>query len=559
MPGGGQLALVCYGNQNIAINGNPQETKFYQAYKRLTHFSQENIRIPLDGPTNLVMDQPIRLRAKIPRHADLMTDLVFVFDLPAMYSQIYDFPQPFTFPEGAATPPGYVAGNTTRIPAFRWIHMIGAYLIDNLAIYVGGTRVQEFPGEWIATRATIDYPTEKYLKWRSMVGDVPELTDPEWGIYAYNSPNYPFSKGEYPINITDGAPSTPPREIRVPLPFWFTEDWGRALPLVALQLHEVEVQITLRPLQEVYRLMEPLYQAEPTRPYQMLSYDPEYPVQINPSVPAPPYDNLTLQNMYQTTTEQVAKLRYYFTTKGTPFALQDTFNINARLEGNYVYLSEREQVMFASRELSALVRQVQLFRFPNIQARSKLDLDIHGLTTRLVFWARRSDAIQYRNDYINLSNWKSLSQAPFIPAPGQPLPNSGLQVSQYYAPRDILVTARLLLAGIEIYEERPAKYFEHQTPMMTTTGTGVQGLNPGGIRPADVMGPIYQFPFALNGSDYFQPSGSLNTSRVKEIQLEVNPIQLDPQGFYTFDFTVYAENLNVLKFLNGMASMEWAI
>jgi hypothetical protein len=557
MPGGGQLALVCYGNQNIAINGNPQETMFYQAYKRQTHFSQENIRIPLDGPTNLTMDQPVRLRAKIPRHADLMTDLMLAFDLPAMYSRVFSAP-PYAFPSPQS-------GQTSRVPAFRWIHMIGAFIIDNLAIYVGGTRVQEFPGEWIAARATIDYPTEKYLKWRSMVGDAPELMEPEWGVYAYNSPNYPFAKGEYPNNIQDicgniYGPSIPPREIRVPLPFWFTEDWGRALPLVALQLHEVEVQITLRPLREIYRIMEPYFQAEPTRPYQMLVPNPQYPTQINPTVAAPPYDNLTLQNWYQTTTEQAGYLRYYFTPAGTPAALQDTFNINARLEANYVYLSEREQVMFASRELSALVRQVQLFRFPNIQARSKLDLDIHGLTTRLVFWARRSDAIQYRNDYINLSNWKSLTQAPYIPGPAAaPVPNSGLPVSQYYAARDILLSARLLLAGVELFEEKPANFFELQTPMQNAAGTGIQGLNPGGLRPADVMGPIYQFPFALNGSDYFQPSGSLNTSRVKEIQLEVNPNQLDPYGVYTYDFTVYAENLNVLKYMNGMASMEWAI
>jgi hypothetical protein len=203
---------------------------------------------------------------------------------------------------------------------------------------------------------------------------------------------------------------------------------------------------------------------------------------------------------------------------------------------------------------------VQLFRFPNIQARSKLDLDIHGLTTRLVFWARRSDSIQYRNDYINLSNWKSLTQAPYIPGPtSATIPNSGLAVPTYYSARDILLSARLLLAGVELFEEKPANFFELQTPLQNATGTGVQGLNPGGIRPADVMGPIYQFPFALNGSDYFQPSGSLNTSRVKEVQLEVNPNQLDPYGVYTYDFTVYAENLNVLKYMNGMASMEWAI
>jgi hypothetical protein len=553
MPGTGELALVSFGNQNVAINGNPEETKFYRVFKRYTHFSQENIAIPLEGPNELTMDNPIRLRAKIPRHADLMTDLAFVFDLPAMYSKLFA---------------GYTTDNVpspfTRVPAFRWIHMIGALIIDNLAIFVGGSKIQEFPGEWIAARATIDYPTEKYLKWRSMVGDVPELHSPEWGIYG-KSPNYPFTKGEYP-NVLDPsgslvyAPSLPPRQIRVPLPFWFTEDWGRALPLVALQLHEVEVQLTLRPLRELYRIMDPYYQAEPVRPNRMIYPDPAAPTQIDPTLPAPPYDNLTLQNAYATTfSDTVAALRYYYTNSGQPVPAQEGFTMNAHLEANYVFLTEKEQIMFAGRELHHLVRQIQVIRYPSLVARTRIDLDIHSLTTRLVFWGRRSDAIQSRNDYINLSNWKNLTQAPFDPVPGAPpIPNSGLEIP-YYSARNTIASVRLLLDGNELYEERPAAFFEVQVPFMNTTGTGLQGLNPGGLKPDDVMGPIYQFPFSLNASDHFQPSGSLNTSRLRNVQLEINPTQLDPNGYYVYDITVFAENLNTIKFMNGMASLNWAI
>ena len=89
MPGNGELALVAYGNQNKVFNGNPQMTYFYKVFQRYTHFSQESFTIPLDGPNELMLDAPIRLRAKIPRHADLLTELTFVFRVPEIYSKIW--------------------------------------------------------------------------------------------------------------------------------------------------------------------------------------------------------------------------------------------------------------------------------------------------------------------------------------------------------------------------------------------------------------------------------------------------------------------------------------
>ena len=44
MPGGGLLALVSYGSQNVILNGNPEFTYFYKVFKRHSHFS---IEIPL--------------------------------------------------------------------------------------------------------------------------------------------------------------------------------------------------------------------------------------------------------------------------------------------------------------------------------------------------------------------------------------------------------------------------------------------------------------------------------------------------------------------------------
>jgi len=550
MPGGGQIGIVAFGNQNRLFNGNPEMTYFYKVFKRYTHFSQENISITLDGPNQLMMDTPIKIRAKIPRHADLLTDLTFVFDLPEMYSKLYDV--------------SGIGSGDARTPSFRWINMLGPTIIDNISIYVGGSQIQTFPGEWIAVRAATDMTTDRYLKWRNLVGDIPELNNPEWGAFG-NSPNYPFQKGEYPHSVVDPAnptlataPSTPAREIRVPLPFWFSESWGRALPLVGLQLHEVEVQIQLRTLREIYRIMDPVFQAEPIRWGRKLLPNTQYPTTMTQGAPTPPFNNLTLQANYQSTRDpSYGSIQNFYTQAGTGVPRQEGFVMNARLEANYIYLTEKEQVVFAERELTHVVHQVQTFTFPSVTTRTRFDLDVHGLINRIVFFGRRTDAIESRNNYINLSNWKCLNQAPYWPlSPGAPVPNSGQLIS--YAQRDIVRSARLLLAGNELQEEKSAKYFEVQVPYMTTLGSGAAGLN-SGLQPDNVMGPIYQMTFGLNASDHVQPSGTLNTSRIREVQLEVQPWDLDPYSPFAYDFTVYCETINTVKITNGMGGLGFAI
>ena len=543
MPGGGNIILVAWGDQNKILSGNPDMTYFFRVFKKYTHFSQENITIPMDGPNELMMDTPIRIRAKIPRHADLLTGLDFVFRIPDIYSKVWTI------------------GSQQRIPAFRWIHMLGPLMIDNVAAFVGGSKIQEFPGEWIAMRAQADMTADKYLKWRSLVGDVPELHSPEWGVYG-KAASYPFQKGEYPNTVSDAsgaatAPSIPGRTIRVPLPLWFSEDIGRALPLVSLQLHEVEIQITLRPLRELYRIMDLTFQRESNRCGYTVVPDTTKPSSIDPAFPSDG-DNLTLQNIYEPIVDPYGSPRFFYTDVSASIPAQDGFVMNAHLEGNYVYLTEKEQAMFASREIHSLVHQVQVFRYANVATRTKFDLDAHSLIHRILFYGRRSDAIDIRNDYINLSNWKSLSQAPYWPATGAAVPNSGRLISN--SQRDILRSARLLCVGNEVFEEKPAQYYELQMPYNTTTGGGSAGLCAGSsIRPEDTIGPLYQIPFAFNASDHFQPSGAMNASRMREIQLEVQPWNLDPDSPYTYDFTVYVESMNVVKYMNGMAGLAFAI
>jgi hypothetical protein len=172
---GGLISLVSYGNENVVVNGNPQITWFYKAFVRYTHFSQEPIQVPLEGPQQLMMDAPILLKAKIPRVGDLLSDLVLRLDLPPIYSK------------------AYVSNNQLdRTPhEFAWIRQVGVRMIDRITFTIGGTKVQEITGDWIAARAQLDMDQTQYQKWRVMVGDVPELFDPANGIYKDPVNGYP--------------------------------------------------------------------------------------------------------------------------------------------------------------------------------------------------------------------------------------------------------------------------------------------------------------------------------------------------------------------------------
>ena len=241
MPGG-LLPLVAYGAQNIVVNGNPQFTYFRKAFMRHTHFSSEPIQIELTGPKEMMMDAPILLHAKIPRHGDLVRDMVLRFTLPDIYSKIYQD----------------ASGNLVRTPhEFAWVRQIGARLIDRVTLTIGGSKIQEFTGDWIATRASLDMDNTQYSKWQYLVGDIPELFDPANGIYADPTGLYPNVVKWTTSTTQINAPSIPGRELRIPLNLFFCDDNSLALPLVALQYHEVELQLQLKPIRDLYTIKDP--------------------------------------------------------------------------------------------------------------------------------------------------------------------------------------------------------------------------------------------------------------------------------------------------------------
>ena len=529
MTGGGLYILVAYGSQNIILSGNPDFTYFYTVLKKYSHFSFESATLQVDGPQELFFDQSIQIRAKIQRIGDLLSDLYFTFTLPDIYSKFVDT---------TLSGPRYLGSQYE----FQWTRYIGAQIIQDASFFVGGSLIQQIDSDYIIASALTDQDETQYNKWQQLVGDVPELYDPANGQYSGEVGNaHSRTLGLYPnVNTTDTAttpvqanfPSIPGRDITLPLGFWFSQAPNLSLPLIALQYHECEVQLTLRPIRDLYTVLDVS----------------GYRVRPGFSTIASTAQLQTGNVTYMPDTDPGLLLNRFLTDYGFTVPPLSTWPLNARLQATYVYLTEDERRTFATKPLSYLVRQVTRYTFPNNSTRQYFELFTHNPVPRLIVLPRRSDTIG-RNSWTNYTNWWLYPSAPFTPNIAT---NSGIAGSYGFSgqlvpaiQQDIIRQMRILCDGNEIQEIKPAQYFKELSSWKYATGVFPPGL------------AIYSF--ALHTSNWMKPSGTLNTSRVKMFQIDIDMWPLDIASNFMMDYVIYVESLNFFVVEGGMGGMKYAI
>jgi hypothetical protein len=192
--GGGLLQLVAYGAQDAYLSGNPQITFWKGLYKRHTNFAMEPFRINFTGQPNWGTKQS----AVIGRHADLL------------YSTYLE----------VVMPPGDFNNDQYR----------GGYnLIRYAELEIGGQLIDRLYGEWLFLWDCLSSSFQQGLKLHNMVG----FNDDD---FTYTVP------APVQCNVGNGKPSLP-TVLYVPLYFFFTKNPGAALPLIALQYHEVKINL----------------------------------------------------------------------------------------------------------------------------------------------------------------------------------------------------------------------------------------------------------------------------------------------------------------------------
>ena len=185
--GGGLMQLVAYGAQDVYLSGNPQITFFKVVYRRHTNFSVEAIQQTWNGAAEFGRT----VTCNINRNGDLITNMYVAVELNSV----------------AAMP-----------IAWGYVSRLGHAMIENVKIEIGGSKIDEQYGDWLNIWYELTHKSGQVRGYSKLIGDVPELKN----LSVNAKPRY---------------------QLYVPLQFWFNRNNGLALPLIALQYHDVRITL----------------------------------------------------------------------------------------------------------------------------------------------------------------------------------------------------------------------------------------------------------------------------------------------------------------------------
>jgi len=567
MSGGGLMQLVSQGQQNIILNGNPSKSFFKSTYHQYTNFGLQKFRLDFEGSKTLRLSEESYFTFKVQRYADLLMDCYLSVALPSIWSPILP-PQQIN---EASTSQGL--GNIEQWAPyeFKWIENIGAKMISKIQITCGNYTLQEFSGDYLLAAVQRDFSTAKKLLFNKMTGNVPELNDPANSNSRVNS----YPNAYYTDDLAGCEPSIRGRILYIPLNCWFGLKSQMAFPLTSLQYNELHINITFRPINELFVIRD-VFDATNNYPYIAPNFNSWY-MQFYRFLQPPPNIELGID----------------------AYSDQRTlWNADVHLNCTYGFLSNEEERVFALQEQKYLIKQVHEKTFPNVTGPNRIELDSIGMVASWMFYFQRSD-VNLRNQWSNYTNWPydylpvNVVQAPtsgnftvyrsqngaLVPVKIGPGVNpngtlTGILINQTYNlqnERQILVALGILLDGFYRENIQPAGVYNYIEKYVRTAGDAPEGLY------------CYNFCIHTNNAD-LQPSGAMNMSRYNQIQFEFTTIipPLDPLAQslticdpesgtiiginkptwriydYNFDLHVFEERINMIHFIGGNVGLVYA-
>ena len=165
--GGGELQLIYKAEIDSHFVGNPQMTFFKYVYRKYTNFAIETLDIKMNKNQINETEQTQIHKIKIPRDADLLSNLYLSYTLPNIYS-------------GSRNGDGNEALDTNNVPyEFRWVENIGTNLIKNAKLLIDTAEINTISGKFMQVLSEINYDDSKKKIYDEMTGNVPEVYDPQ--------------------------------------------------------------------------------------------------------------------------------------------------------------------------------------------------------------------------------------------------------------------------------------------------------------------------------------------------------------------------------------------
>jgi len=190
--GGGLMQLVAYGAQDVYLTGNPQITFFKVVYRRHTNFAIECIEQTFNGTA----DFGRTVTCNIARNGDLITKMYLKIELDS----------------------------TDEGHKYNFVENLGNVVVEQAKVEIGGSKIDEQYGDWLNIWNELTGSISQKRGYNKMIGNDPELRKLSTNKHAYS--------------------------MYVPLQFWFCRNNGLALPLIALQYHDVRVTFKFKDARE---------------------------------------------------------------------------------------------------------------------------------------------------------------------------------------------------------------------------------------------------------------------------------------------------------------------
>lgn len=281
MPGG-LVQLVAVGVQDEKLTREPEITFFKSVYRPYVNFAVESIENTFQG----VVDFGKRVQVEVQRNGDLVTHMTLEVDIP----EICDVSEG----ESATLAGQYVRSgeqdNCQCVPTdegIRWAPNLAHTLVRDVSVYVGGSEIDKHYGIWFDAYDDLIQPESVVRGYNDMIGqeNAVERAAAQGDVSPYLN-NCPAGADPHPTvqnnkvgqrsiellkqglqttrTATDqngNAPDPdnpdtldcsanfnchPARRLYLPLRFWFNVNPGLALPLIALQFHQVKIQVLFR-------------------------------------------------------------------------------------------------------------------------------------------------------------------------------------------------------------------------------------------------------------------------------------------------------------------------
>lgn len=198
MSRGAVLQLSAYGTQDLFLTGNPQITHFKSVIKRHTNYAMELNENFFDGK----IAPGHKVSCKVERVGDLIHDVYLKIILPEI--QVLD-------------------GEDNVYTS--WVNAIGYSILNKVEILIGNRIIDRHYGQWMNIWSELTTNVSKKDILNEMIG--------KKDFYTATSQN-----GEM--------------ELYIPLQFWFCNDLGSALPIIAIQRQDIFINVEFNPFEMLW-------------------------------------------------------------------------------------------------------------------------------------------------------------------------------------------------------------------------------------------------------------------------------------------------------------------